>query len=378
MWTDAAIETLRQMALEGKSASTIAAALGAPSRNAVIGKANRIGVKLTGNIQCSSPRPPRSVTERPRRPAIARTGAPSWRRTALPAVPRERKPAWVFAEAQVGEMLKIGFEEISEDRLPMADRRPDNRGVRLLRHPDREGPLLLRRTLPDGLQAAEFAGLGRPALRGPRIDGRLKPQRAASFHRDGWGRAPARAAKLSRGRDLYVFRHRRLSPHGPFRLGRVDRALLGSSIMSNASFSRPLGTAMVGGAIGMAILDLLVRKNILTVDDVQGALTTAQSSLIGSPAVQGSLDGARIIGEIKDVFARRERGQLDRAPGINGPQRQRRPRRYGRSAPDPASAEASRIRLVRWLRGLSHALIRPAARAGLSGAASASRETRAA
>jgi hypothetical protein len=35
MWTDAAIETLRQMALEGKSASTIAAALGAPSRNAV-------------------------------------------------------------------------------------------------------------------------------------------------------------------------------------------------------------------------------------------------------------------------------------------------------------------------------------------------------
>ena len=41
---------LRQMALEGKSASTIAAVLGAPSRNAVIGKANRIGVKLTGNI----------------------------------------------------------------------------------------------------------------------------------------------------------------------------------------------------------------------------------------------------------------------------------------------------------------------------------------
>ena len=38
--------------------------------------------------------------------------------------------------------------------------------------------------------------------------------------------------------------------------------------MSNTSFSRPLGTAMVGGAIAMAILDLLVRKNILTVDDV--------------------------------------------------------------------------------------------------------------
>ena len=73
MWTDAAIEALRQMALEGKSASAIAVALGAPSRNAVIGKANRIGVKLTGHVQCSAPRPPRSVTERPRRPAIART-----------------------------------------------------------------------------------------------------------------------------------------------------------------------------------------------------------------------------------------------------------------------------------------------------------------
>jgi hypothetical protein len=85
---------------------------------------------------------------------------------------------------------------------------------------------------------------------------------------------------------------------------------LGSSIMSNASLTRPLGTTMVG-AIAMAILGLLVRKNILTVDDVQGALTTAQSSLISSPAVSGSLDGARIIGEIKDLFARRERGFLN-------------------------------------------------------------------
>ena len=62
--------------------------------------------------------------------------------------------------------------------------------------------------------------------------------------------------------------------------------------MSNASGSPPLGTAMVGGAIAMAVLDLLVRKNILTVDDVQGALTTAQSSLISSPTVHGSLDGS--------------------------------------------------------------------------------------
>jgi hypothetical protein len=98
-------------------------------------------------------------------------------------------------------------------------------------------------------------------------------------------------------------------------LGMSTGRFLGSSIMSNASFSRPLGTAMVGGAIAMAILDLLVRKNILTVDDVQGALTTAQSSLISSPAVHGSLDGARVIGEIKDLFARRERGQWNERRG---------------------------------------------------------------
>ena len=52
MWTDAAIETLRQMALEGKSASTIAAVLGAPSRNAVIGKVHRLG--LSGRAKSTS------------------------------------------------------------------------------------------------------------------------------------------------------------------------------------------------------------------------------------------------------------------------------------------------------------------------------------
>ena len=78
--------------------------------------------------------------------------------------------------------------------------------------------------------------------------------------------------------------------------------------MSNAAFtSRPLGTALVGGALAMAILDVLVRKNVLTVDEAQGALKTAQSSLTSSPSVHGSLDGARIIGEIRDLFARRER-----------------------------------------------------------------------
>ena len=50
MWTEQTVETLKKFASEGKSAAWIAAALGAPSRNAVIGKANRIGIKLNGGM----------------------------------------------------------------------------------------------------------------------------------------------------------------------------------------------------------------------------------------------------------------------------------------------------------------------------------------
>src|SRR5580693_952172 len=47
-WTAEAVEDLKKLALEGKSASHISAALGVGSRNAVIGKASRIGIKLNG------------------------------------------------------------------------------------------------------------------------------------------------------------------------------------------------------------------------------------------------------------------------------------------------------------------------------------------
>jgi hypothetical protein len=124
------------------------------------------------------------------------------------------------------------------------------------------------------------------------------------------GGARPRKRRSVSGAIFSSFRSRRFQRKRPSYQPIFAGRFLESSDMSNASFaSRPLGTAMVGGAIAMAILDILVRKNILTVDDVQGALTTAQSSLIGSPAVHGSLDGARVIGEIKDLFARRERGQ---------------------------------------------------------------------
>ena len=55
LWTEEAIEVLKRLALEGRSASVIAAALGAASRNAVIGKANRIGIRLNGDGRGCAP-----------------------------------------------------------------------------------------------------------------------------------------------------------------------------------------------------------------------------------------------------------------------------------------------------------------------------------
>jgi hypothetical protein len=65
----------------------------------------------------------------------------------------------------------------------------------------------------------------------------------------------------------------------------------------------------------MATLEILVQKNVLTVDDVQAVLKTAQNALVDAPTVQGSLDGARIIGEIKDLFFGRQPGHWSERRG---------------------------------------------------------------
>ena len=78
--------------------------------------------------------------------------------------------------------------------------------------------------------------------------------------------------------------------------------------MSHASASNsvdPSGLALVGGAIAIAILRLLVKKDVLSIDDVRGVLKTAQRSLACSPAVTGSIDGASIIAEINEQLSGR-------------------------------------------------------------------------
>jgi len=125
LWTQEAVEALRRLALEGRSATVIAAALGAASRNAVIGKANRIGVKLNGGGAGSPAERIGTGAERPRgRPRAASSTALVPRKQPLaPALPRERKPAWIFADAEVGEMLRVGLEDVREAncRWPLGD-----------------------------------------------------------------------------------------------------------------------------------------------------------------------------------------------------------------------------------------------------------------
>jgi GcrA cell cycle regulator len=74
-WTDERVELLRQLWLDGKSASQISAELGVGiTRNAVIGKVHRLG--LSGRAKSASPAVPR-VRQRPApasRAPIARSG----------------------------------------------------------------------------------------------------------------------------------------------------------------------------------------------------------------------------------------------------------------------------------------------------------------
>ena len=132
-WTAEAVEDLKRLALEGRSASVIAAALGASSRNAVIGKASRIGIKLMGGRASAFRKTPAGAREwaAPRAPVAAKTSGVG----ALARGPRvsesrrldgeESKAAWTFGEAEVGEMQPVRFEDIREFacRWPLGDPR---------------------------------------------------------------------------------------------------------------------------------------------------------------------------------------------------------------------------------------------------------------
>jgi GcrA cell cycle regulator len=135
-WTAEAVEDLKRLALEGRSASVIAAALGVASRNAVIGKASRIGIKLSGGGRAAVRGKTPVCAGRSRWAAIPRLPGAGERScdAALARDPRvipgspprdreERKAAWTLGEAEIGEMRRVRFEEIREFacRWPLGD-----------------------------------------------------------------------------------------------------------------------------------------------------------------------------------------------------------------------------------------------------------------
>jgi GcrA cell cycle regulator len=132
LWTAETVEHLKRLALEGRSAAAIAAMLGVGSRNAVIGKASRIGIKLNGDGRASArsgtgsarqaqwagvPHPEPGLGERSRGVALARV------RDLAPE--DERQAAWRLGEAEIGEMRRLSFEDIRDSacRWPLGDPR---------------------------------------------------------------------------------------------------------------------------------------------------------------------------------------------------------------------------------------------------------------
>jgi GcrA cell cycle regulator len=112
-WTDERIDTLRQLWENGLTASQIAEQLGGVSRNAVIGKAHRLGLQSrpspvkAADDSASRPAAPRvTVAERASRPAAPK---PAPTRAAPPPAPRPvvAAPAPTSAPINTGENLPI-------------------------------------------------------------------------------------------------------------------------------------------------------------------------------------------------------------------------------------------------------------------------------
>jgi len=142
MWTDEKVELLRQLWLDGKSASQIAAELGdGVTRNAVIGKVHRLG--LSGRVKTSAPAAPR-IRQRPAgtRPAAPRSGGAFRGNTAL-ALARE---AHVDAEPEFRDdvvipmSLRVTILELKEAmcRWPLGD--PASSEFRYCGSPTASGP----------------------------------------------------------------------------------------------------------------------------------------------------------------------------------------------------------------------------------------------
>ena len=140
LWTAEAVEDLKKLALEGKSASHIAAALGVGSRNAVIGKASRIGIKLNGGggaagaRQGAGPRGSAPMGDgRYPRPNAGDQAPGAARRSRSPGLAGGRRGGVELWRSRDRRDATAAVRGHSRIRLPVAARRSEKRRFRLLR-----------------------------------------------------------------------------------------------------------------------------------------------------------------------------------------------------------------------------------------------------
>jgi hypothetical protein len=157
----------------------------------VIGKANRIGVKLTGNIHCLAPRAARPSTGRPRRPAIARRAVVETQCScASRAASHLVRPSWV------GECSRSGSKR---SRSACGGRLAIRQASSCIAAFNGEGPSYCA-DIAGWPISHRVPGLGRLALRA-RVDRRVKSQQTAAFWR--WtGPRPREGDALVRARSF--------------------------------------------------------------------------------------------------------------------------------------------------------------------------------
>ena len=145
-WTDERVELLRQLWLDGKSASQISAQLGhGVTRNAVIGKVHRLGLAGRAKSPSSSASPPRAASA-PRmspRPAAssARTAVRGATALALASEPMlDTRPVFQEDDVVVPMSLRVTIIDLKEAmcRWPLGD--PTSAEFRYCGSPAASGP----------------------------------------------------------------------------------------------------------------------------------------------------------------------------------------------------------------------------------------------
>lgn len=121
-WTPERVGILRELHAQGLSASQIARKLGGVTRNAVIGKSNRMGLGPIGGGKASAPAQYRRTPIRSRSPKgamiLALQGGPTQRN------PTENKIANIKANAEVREKPPASVMQRARAFVPLEGREP--------------------------------------------------------------------------------------------------------------------------------------------------------------------------------------------------------------------------------------------------------------